>query len=311
LGRFLTVVAQAFRHEAFFYSGEDQFLDRIVAFIREGVEGDEPVMVATDEAKIRAIKAVLDVDGEQVRFADMAELGRNPARIIPAWRDFVADGAGRPVRGVGEPIWPGRTTAELAECHLHEALLNVAFADAPAFWLLCPYDAAGLEAGVLDEARCTHPHVGERDSSEQSVDYAPLAAPFAGDLPSPPADAHRMAFSHHDLRDVRCFAAEHGTAAGLEPDRRADLVLALSEVATNSVLHAGGGGTVRLWVEDSTLLCEVRDAGRIAEPLVGRERPTVDRATGRGLWLVNHLCDLVQIRSLPSGNVIRLHMSLR
>jgi hypothetical protein len=31
---------------------------------------------------------------------------------------------------------------------------------------------------------------------------------------------------------------------------------------------------------------------------------------GRGLWVVNQVCDLVQIRSSNAGNVVRLHMRL-
>ena len=33
-------------------------------------------------------------------------------------------------------------------------------------------------------------------------------------------------------------------------------------------------------------------------------------ATGRGLWLANQLCNLVQIRSSPEGTTVRLHMRL-
>jgi anti-sigma regulatory factor (Ser/Thr protein kinase) len=56
--------------------------------------------------------------------------------------------------------------------------------------------------------------------------------------------------------------------------------------------------------------CEVRDRGWIDDPLAGRERPSDLRGGGRGLWIVNHLCDLVQVRSSASGSVVRLQMSL-
>ena len=72
--------------------------------------------------------------------------GSNPARIIPAWQDFLAAHAERrSARCAGSASRSGRAGAptELAECQRHEALLNVAFAD-PAFWLLCPYDTAAL-----------------------------------------------------------------------------------------------------------------------------------------------------------------------
>ena len=58
------------------------------------------------------------------------------------------------------------------------------------------------------------------------------------------------------------------------------------------------------------MLCEISDRGRFDEPLAGRVRPAPDQPDGRGLWLVNQLCDLVQIRSSPAGNVVRLHMAV-
>src|SRR6185437_865395 len=45
-----------------------------------------------------------------VTFVDMDAVGTNPARILPTWRTFAAPhlAAGRRIRGVGEPISPGR-----------------------------------------------------------------------------------------------------------------------------------------------------------------------------------------------------------
>jgi hypothetical protein len=58
------------------------------------------------------------------------------------------------------------------------------------------------------------------------------------------------------------------------------------------------------------VICEISDAGSIADPLVGRENPPVDRLGGRGLWMANQLCDLVQVRSGAFGTVVRLHVHL-
>jgi anti-sigma regulatory factor (Ser/Thr protein kinase) len=87
-----------------------------------------------------------------------------------------------------------------------------------------------------------------------------------------------------------------------------DLVLAVNEVATNSVRHAGGRGIARAWESRGGVVCEVEDAGRLDVPLAGRERPTHEQVGGHGLWLVNQVCDLAQIRSLAHGTVVRLHM---
>ena len=284
-------------------------------FVRDGVWAGEPVLVAVGRERTRALQAELGSDAAGVQFADMPELGRNPARIIPAWRDFVDEhgAGGRPLRGIGEPIWPGRTDAELVECHHHESLLNLAFAGTPAFWLMCPYDIEGLDPEVVAEAMRTHPFIAGGDASHRNDTFVSprhAASPFAGDLPSPVEEPEELSFETDEMRLVRAFVAEWAAGQGMSDERTMDLVLAVSELATNSVVHGGGRGTLRAWQENGSLMCEVHDAGRLQHPLAGRERPRADQASGRGLWLVNHVCDLVQMRTSPQGNVVRVHMSL-
>jgi hypothetical protein len=64
---------------------------------------------------------------------------------------------------------------------------------------------------------------------------------------------------------------------------------------------------MRLWEEDATLICEVANTGRIDQLLAGRERPQEGQIGGFGLWLANHVCDLVQVRGFPGGTTVRLH----
>jgi anti-sigma regulatory factor (Ser/Thr protein kinase) len=182
-------------------------------------------------AKIERLRAELGADAAQVTFADMSVVGTNPARIIPAWREFVSARAasGSWLRGIGEPIWAERTAAELA---YEEATLSV----------------------------------------------------------------------------VRALVGTRAAAAGLGDLRVGDLVIAVNELATNSVRHAGGHGVLRVWHDDDALICEVRDGGRIEHPLAGRERAPSGQPGGHGLWLVNQLCDLVQVRSFAHGSAVRLHM---
>ena len=109
---------------------------------------------------------------------------------------------------------------------------------------------------------------------------------------------------------MREFLARLAANEGLSSDRLADLVLAVDELATNTLRYARGEGSVRTWRENGTLLVEVADDGHIADPLAGRDCPPPTELGGRGLYLVNQLCDLVQLRSSPEGSVIRLHMYL-
>ena len=83
----------------------------------------------------------------------------------------------------------------------------------------------------------------------------------------------------------------------------------MDEVVTNTLRHGGGRGLLRVWSEDGDLVCEVCDAGTISDQLVGRVRPPLDQANGRGLWIANHFCDLVQIRSSDAGTVVRCRIS--
>ena len=304
---------EGFSHEALFYVGDDDFLDATLAFIREGLAGDEAMLVVVSAAKIARLKAELGPDAGRVGFGDMDAIGTNPARIIPAWRDFVDEHGvdGRSFRGIGEPIWAGRTPAELAECQRHESLLNLAFADSGSWRLLCPYDTVALDDDVIAEAMRSHATLVDGDDERVSPDFVGLdaiAAPFDWPLPDPPPHAVSMVFDLGPLHTVREFVARHATDAGLSAGRVADLVVAVNELATNSLRHGGGQGLLRTWLDDDSVICEISDDGRIEDPLVGRERRSMDSVGGRGLWIANQLCELVQVRTFETGSVVRVHM---
>jgi anti-sigma regulatory factor (Ser/Thr protein kinase) len=309
----VALVEDSFRHEALFYEGDDGFLQGTLPFITDGLEADEPVLVAVGPQRTELLKRALGERAGAVQFIDMHELGRNPGRVIPAWREFLAEHAagGRSLRGVGEPVWAGRSLAEIDECERHEALLNEAFAYGPKWRLLCPYDLAALDPETIDAARLTHPAVMHEGISRRNRAYLPLhrgPGPFNGSLPGPPAAREELAYTARGLGAVRSLVAKRAAEAGLDETAREDLVLAINELVTNSVQYGGGGGTLRIWQEAGALVCDVRDRGFIDDPLVGRLPPPVDQHGGRGLWLVNHLCDLVQVRSSPEGTVVRVHM---
>jgi anti-sigma regulatory factor (Ser/Thr protein kinase) len=243
----------------------------------------------------------------------MASVGGNPARIIAKWRAFVQDHAGAArLWGIGEPIYPGRSPTELAECQLHEALLNVAFDVATAFWLLCPYDLEALTADVIDEAHRTHPFVVRGEERRACGSFRPvdLADPFDRPAPPRPAGAGHMSFQAGDLARVREFVAARAEQAGLGQEAAEAMVLAVNEVATNSLRYGGGRGELRAWTEGRSLVFEVSDQGHITSPLVGRLRPAPDARGGAGLWLANQLCDLVQIYSSARGTAVRVGQNI-
>ena len=299
------------RHDALLYRGEREFAESVLPFIDDGLAGGEAVLVVVPPPKIELLRAGLGRHADAVEFVDMTEAGRNPARLISVWVKFIerqARGA-RGVRGVGEPIYADRSPAELAECQRHEVLLNLALDRVGASWVMCPYDVETLPASVIAEARRSHPFVAadgtRRPSHAYEADWAPYTVPF----PEPPEPVAVVGFDVASLRDVRTVVTARAGAHGLDALQVDAIVIATSEVASNSVRHGGGGGLLRVWTEGAALVCEVRDAGHIEDPLIGRLPPEPRQSDGRGLWLVNQLCDLVEIRSSADGTAVRLRIA--
>ncbi len=297
-----------FRHAAWLYHARAEYLGGIREFVQAGLACSEPVLVVLPGSQVPAGWLAAEPG---VTVADMRELGGNPARIIPALRAFADRFPGRRVRYVGEPAWAGRSGAELRETARHESLLNHAFVGAQ-ISALCPYNAAELSAAVLADACGAHPTLHGAGDERANADYLGPAV-WPDSLTKPllaPVSAQVLPYDG-DLRPVRALVAAVAGQAGLSPARCTDLVIAASEVAANTLRHTSAGGVVRLWATDAELLCQVEDTGFITDPLAGHWRPAGDVPGGQGLWLVNQVCDLAEIRSSELGTTIRLHMYRR
>jgi anti-sigma regulatory factor (Ser/Thr protein kinase) len=122
------------------------------------------------------------------------------------------------------------------------------------------------------------------------------------------ADAVRFAYTTN-LSEVRAEAERQARIAGLPDGRVADFVIAVGEVTGNTVRHAQSPGSMEIWRSGDEIVCEIRDAGVITDPLAGRNPPP-QGGGGHGLWIVYQVCDHVDLHSDQNGTVIRLHMSL-
>jgi anti-sigma regulatory factor (Ser/Thr protein kinase) len=178
--------------------------------------------------------------------------------------------------------------------------------------VLCPYDATSLGSDVLADAERTHPYLTRRSETVASPAYRGPVIPDGCNQPltAPPASAHSLEFRAEDLREVRSLVAEVAQETGLERDRLEDLKLVSSELATNTVRHARGEGIMQVWEERGNIFCQVRDAGHITDPLAGPRRPAPLATGGLGLWMVNQLCDLVEVRSSEQGTTVRARVSV-
>lgn len=298
-------------HAALPYASTDEFVTGAAGFLDAGLGEDEPVLVSAPLPEIGLLRVRMDARAHRVDWTDIAEVGANPGRIISFMDAFVSAHAGRPVRCVHGLAWAARTAAEQTEAIRHEALINLAFAAMPVR-ILCTYDSARLHPSVMRSAMATHPLLVRDGHAAPSSAYDARAV-FPGEynrpLPRPPAGAPTLAY-RADLASPRAHAARHARSIGLSPARVPDLVLAVGELAANTLRHTNAGGVLAIWATGSELLCQVQDTGHISDPLAGRRRPDANATGGHGLWLVNQLCDLVELRSGPGRTAIRLHMRL-
>jgi anti-sigma regulatory factor (Ser/Thr protein kinase) len=302
-----------FLHPALLYANPTEYLAGTIPFIHTGLAAGYPVMVAVPGENLERIRSALGADADRVVLHDMSVAGRNPGRIIPSvLLAFAGEHAGRPVRIIGEPIWAGRSAVEYPACAQHEALINAAFTGRHAT-ILCPYDTSRLDAAWLADAYRTHPVMWTATAQWESpyyVDPIELAGTFGEPLPDPPAGAARIGVQT-GLSAVRRFVSEHGRAAGLSEDRILHLTIAVSELASNTIAHGGGVGIAAIWTQDGHLVCQVADEGHIRNALAGRIPVAPDQPTGgRGLVLVNQVCDLVRVHTRPGATTTRLFLRL-
>src|SRR5664279_5340587 len=221
---------RTYRHECWLYRGDAEFVDMVVPFIRDGLAREQPILVAVPEPRLHALRDALGDDAAGVAWADMAGLGANPARIIPAWQEFLDKHRGdrRPVRGIGQPIWVGRGQAEIVEAQFLEALLNMAVPPDTPLWLLCPYDTTALPDDVIDAALRSHPVLADTDGYRGSTHYGGAHHAnllFSKPLPEPAAPTTVIAFDpdrhRHSDRPTRA-----AVAAGVTADQATELATA-------------------------------------------------------------------------------------
>ncbi|MEU9097933.1 sensor histidine kinase [Streptomyces sp. NPDC048361] len=302
-----------FRHELYPYRGNAEFLSGTQGFIRAALEAGEAVVVAVPSDKASLLREEFP-DEPAVTFVETSTAGASPGRLVAAWTEWMSERGegGRPVRGIGETAWrQARSAAHLSELRYHEWLLNRAFARSSAWSMLCPYDTADDDRGALRSVSRCHPLIHQDGRSVRNEGYL-SADEYVFDALSDPCDPHQeLTYTSGDLSAIRSKVSQCASDAGVAEDQLPKLAVAVTEIATNSIRHGGGQGTLRTWSDPTTFLCEFRDGGYISDVMAGRTRPTAGQLGGRGLWLAHQLCDLVEIRSSPEqGTTIRLHTDI-
>ena len=120
-------------------------------------------------------------------------------------------------------------------------------------------------------------------------------------------------FSLDSLYSLRAEVAAHASHLGLAEPQLRHLLVVATELATNVVRHGGGTGKLRLWRSGEAIVCEVSDDGPgIAMPhQVGTKPVPLSYDGGRGLWLVRHFTDSMEIVNRRPGTTITVSITIR
>ncbi len=118
-----------------------------------------------------------------------------------------------------------------------------------------------------------------------------------------------------DLASIRNLVRRVGRRVGLPLDRVARLVLAVDEAVSNAIQHGGGSAHVVIShrVASNDLVVWISDAGTGIPAETPLARPEPESLRGRGLYLVQLLCDearIVTSTAGATGTSVRLVMHL-
>jgi anti-sigma regulatory factor (Ser/Thr protein kinase) len=290
-------------HEAMAYSSPPELVGDLVPRIGGAIDAGDVVTAVLDDEIGGQVRSALGAAADDVQFLDPRSVHSVPGFTTALrWSRL-----GRAVDASGNRAVVGQQLLDLPGCGpAYWARLclglEVAMAGLP-LTVLCPFPDGPANRARTDEMhQQPGPNRRYRLPADVIREHPPRPRPDLG----PPAAELR--FRDGDLGELRHLATVVAGHGGLPPERVADLVLAVNELATNSLEHGPGSGWLRLWTDDG-VVAEVADAGRLDEPFPGMVRPSPDGPRGRGLWLASELCDVMEVWT-DNGTVIRLSWEL-
>ena len=302
---------QGFVHEAGLYGSEDELLELLVPFVRQGVAAGEPTVLACLPEPARHVRRTVgDLPGVSVRDDNPYD---RPMRTLAAHHRMFTSRLAAGVTGmrvVGQ-IPPGRITADWGDWVRYEAAVNHCFAPLPVR-SICLYDTRTTAAAVLADVQRTHPYLWSagrgHHHSPRYADPAALLADRARRERDPlerrPPDVELTGPSPATGRQA---VARLGEATGLSRDDIDALELAVSETITNALRHGAAPVTLRAWAAPGHVVATVHDTGPGPhDPFAGLVPADPGVPGGHGLWVVHQLCRRATVAAEPDGCTVRL-----
>jgi anti-sigma regulatory factor (Ser/Thr protein kinase) len=295
----------ALRHHAFIHTSDEEYVERTVAFLLEGLAAGERCMVGNTRDGLATVREALGSDASRVTFVDIGSVYTRPAHTIA--RYFGAFGSetagGGTVRAVASASQYGPTAEDLNEFTIYEAITNVAYAHLPV-WVVCAYDANRSPDRLLDAAWETHPEIlSEHWQASDTFEDPPR---LVRRLTRAPQELERLrSFAPgDDLDRFRELLARELAQEQVSASKTLDMLVAGTELAANAVRHGEGIEAVRAGRVDGRFVCEVVDRGAgFDDPMAGYRAPRNEPAGG--LWVARQLTWRIETFRSPRGFTVR------
>ena len=293
-------------HEAFVYASDEEFLGKVVPFLRDAVAAGQPAIAVLSPTKSVLLRDAVAEAADHISFIEATTFYRRPARAMAEYRRRLDAELSRPnvqlVRVIGElPFGP--YAEQPTEWTRYEALINRAFAGYPA-WVVCAFDARVLPEQVVADGLRTHPFVATGDQQRDpsagyietdewvgrplmlATDRAGVSDPFV----------RLTVTSEGDLDDARRLVAGAARAAGLAPRIVDDVAVAATELMRDGLRHGDGEVSVQVGRDGARWHCEVTDRDS-SQALLGERI---------GLLIARLIGERVELAVGPGAHTVRL-----
>ncbi|MFF9409546.1 anti-sigma factor RsbA family regulatory protein [Streptomyces anandii] len=302
-----TSARQGVQHCALLYGDDQEFLAGALPHLRKGIEAGDPAFAVTPRKEAEVLRDSLGSDAPAVQFIDPSDFYSTPVRAMAGMMAVARSLGTRPAWVVASADWSKYPDA--MEWVRYDSIFNLGFADAD-FRGYCCYNTSVLSPEVISLVRQTHPNIHEGARLRENPDYRDpydfVADVDSTPLPPSPSSAASMEVLPTDLHALRVFVTEQARRCAIAGDALYNLLVAVTEVATNAVRHGHPPVTLRAW-PDNGLVCEITDSGHWEpEEFLSWVPPRSALKSGFGIWGVGMLCDTVQVRTGPKGTAVRL-----
>jgi len=162
-------------HRAHVYDSPEHLVRLAEQVAYDGLEAGNAVLIVAPKTDVAAIRRALGQDSKRVSFGVSSEWYTTPSEATRRYSSFARDARDAGASWIdilGEPVWAGRTRAEIQTWTKYESLLNLVFEPWPVT-VGCLYNSATVPRQVRADVHRTHPAV----VTGHGVDATPLEEP--------------------------------------------------------------------------------------------------------------------------------------